>query len=180
VEYVLVALLVVAVIGVAGLSYAQAGSVPEPGKPAPSVGLFTPEGRAFDVSTWKGQRVVLHFHPQDDTPECLEVLRRFVALRPAIEQAGVSLVVIGVASPEATAVYRSQNALDLQTLCDPQGRAARAYGALVNLVFMRFARKTTVLIDASGKVERAWRDIPGPQQVEALRAHLRLPEPLPV
>lgn len=174
-EYVLVGLLVFAVLGVAALSFAQAGSVPDPGKPAPDVGLLTAEGTPVSTTAWKSQRLVLHFHPQDDTPECLDVLRRFDALRPAIEQAGARLIAVGVASPEATAAYRSQHGLGLEMFCDPKGRAARAYGALINLVAMRFARKTTVVIDGWGKVERAWRDVPGPQQVEALRVHLRLP-----
>lgn len=175
VEYVLVALLVFAVVAVAGLSFAQSGSVPAAGKPAPTVGLFTTQGTAVDGLPGKGQRVVLHFHPQDDTPECLDVLRRFDALLPDLERAGVGLLAVGVAAPAATAAYRSQHGLTLPMLCDPTGRTARAYGALVNLVFMRFARKTTVVVDARGKVEGAWRDVPGPQQVEALRAHLQLP-----
>lgn len=174
-EYVLVGMLVFAVLGVAGLSYAQAGSVPSPGKPAPALRLLAADGAPVDLSAWKGHRVVLHFHPQDDTPECLDVLRRLDTLRPAMEQAAVRFIAVGVATPEATAAYRAQYRLGLDMFCDPKGQAARAYGALINLVAMRFARKTTVVIDAWGKVERAWRDAPGPQQVEALVAHLRLP-----
>ena len=56
----------------------------------------------------------------------------------------------------------------MRVLCDPGGKATRAYGALVNLGVMKFARKQVVLVDPWGKVERTWRDPVTPVQVDEL------------
>lgn len=168
-------LVLFAIVGTVGLTLAQSGEPPIPGKPAPALTLVDLQGRPVDVAQWRGRRVVLHFHPHDDTPECLEVLQSLQRLAPQIEQAGIVFAAVGVATPDKTEAYRRQQGLSLPMLCDPRGRTARAYGTLVNLLFMRFARKCTVVIDGRGVVERAWGRSLGPDQVRALTEYLNLP-----
>jgi len=174
VEYVLMGLVIFAIVGTVGLTLAQSGEPSVPGKPAPPLALVDLQGQPVDGSQWHGRRVVLHFHPQDDTPECLEVLQSLQGLLPQIEQAGLAFVAIGVSTPDKAQAYREQQGLSLPMLCDPRGRTARAYGTLVNLMFMRFARKCTVVIDGRGVVERAWGRSLGPEQVRALKEYLGL------
>lgn len=174
-EYVLIGLVLFAIVGTVGLTLAQSGEPPKPGQPAPALSLVDLQGRPVDAAQWRGRRVVLHFHPQDDTPECLEVLQSLQGLLPQLEQAGIAFAAVGVGSAEQGAAYRDQQGLSLPMLCDPRGRTARAYGTLVNLVFLRFARKCTVVIDPRGVVERAWGRSLGPEQVQALKAYLKLP-----
>lgn len=168
------AIVVLGALGVAFLTLAQPGTLPSPGQAAPALALQDPSGSPVSDAGWRGRRLVLHFHPQDETPECLEILGQLQGLNAPLEAAGIVLVPIGVAKPEATADYRVRHSLALKMWCDPQGHSARSYGALVNLGFMRFARKTTVVIDPSGRVEQAWRDATGPEQLQRLRAHLGL------
>ena len=167
-------LVLFAIVGTVALTLAQLGDPPVVGKPAPPLSLVDLEGRPVEAARWRGRRLVVHFHPQDDTPECLEVLRAFQGLLPKIEQAGLAFAAVGVSDPGKALAYRSQQALTLPMFCDPGGRSARAYGTLVNLLFMRFARKCTVVIDGRGVVERAWTRSLGPEQVQAVKDYLRV------
>ena len=167
-EIVLVVMVVFSFAVVAWLTLAQSGEPPAPGKAAPEFRLRGVDGAEHSLSALRGNRAVIVFHPQDETPECLAVVERFAAEAPAIGAAGASLVTVVVSRQEAAAAYATAHAAGLRVLCDPDGRATKAYGALVNLGFMKFARKLIVLVDSRGNVERTWRDAVGPQHVDEL------------
>ena len=169
-EIVLAVMVVLSVVVVAWLTIAQSGEPPAPGAAAPELRLQGTDGAEHSLSALRGKRAVIVFHPQDETPECLAVVERLVAAAPVIEAAGATLATVVVSGREAAEAYARTHAAGLRVLCDPDGRATKAYGALVNLGFMKFARKLIVLVDAGGKVERVWRDAVGPQHVEELLA----------
>ena len=167
-EIVLVVMVVFSVVVVAWLTLAQAGDPPAPGETAPEFRLAGIDGAEHSLAGLRGGRAAIVFHPQDETPECLAVVGRLAAAHPDIASAGASLVTVVVSDPAVADTYAKAHAPGLRVLCDPSGRVAKAYGTLVNLGFMRFAKKLVVLVDANGRVERIWRDPVGPDQVEEL------------
>lgn len=167
-EIVLAVMVVLSVVIVGWLTLAQAGDPPAPGKAAPEFGLTGIDGAPLRLADLRGTRAAIVFHPQDETPECLEVVGRLAAANAAIGSAGAALVTVVVSGPEAAQAYVRAHGEGLRVLCDPAGRAAKAYGTLVNLGFLKFAKKLIVLVDAHGRVERVWRDPVGPQHVEEL------------
>jgi peroxiredoxin len=167
-EIVLVVMIVFSVVVVAWLVYAQSGEPPAPGKAAPEFRLAAIGGGEQTLAALRGARAAIVFHPQDETPECLAVVERLAASAPVIALSGAALVTVVVSEPAVAEAYALAHAPGLRVLCDPAGRAARAYGVLVNLGFLRFAKKLVVLVDARGQVERVWRDPVGPQHVDEL------------
>ncbi len=167
-EIVLAVMVVLSVVIVAWLTLAQAGEPPAPGKAAPEFRLPGIDGAEHSLADLRGGRVAIVFHPQDETPECLAVVGRLAAVHAGIASAGVSLLTVVVSDPAAAGAYAKSHSPGLRVLCDPSGRVAKAYGTLVNLGFMRFAKKLVVLVDANGRVERTWRDPVGPDQVDEL------------
>ncbi|HEX4943245.1 MAG TPA: redoxin domain-containing protein [Usitatibacteraceae bacterium] len=167
-EIVLVVMVVFAFVVVAWLTLAQSGEPPRPGKAAPDFRLQGIDGKEQSLSALRGTRAVIVFHPQDETPECVAVVERLAAAAPAMASAGAWLATVVVSRREAAQAYAGTHAAGLRVLCDADGRAAKAYGALVNLGFMKFARKLIVLVDARGNVERVWRDAVGSEQVDEL------------
>jgi peroxiredoxin Q/BCP len=176
-EIVLILLVVISTLLVAGLTLAQSGEPPAPGRPAPDFRLQALGGEERTLRALSGRRAVLVFHPQDETPECIAFLERFKAIAPQLEAAGASLSTVVVSKAGAADAYARAHGIGIgmTVLCDPEGKAAKAYGALVNLGFMKFARKLTVLVDAHGVVVRSWRDVPGPQHAEELLKALGVP-----
>ena len=174
-EIVLVVMVVFSFVVVGWLAIAQSGEPPAPGKPAPAFMLVGADGAEHEPPFTPGRRGLLVFHPQDETPECLAVVERLASIAPGIEAAGASLAVVVVSSPETARAYAAAHGPNLRVLCDTDGKATKAYGALVNLGFLKFARKLIVLVDGRGHVERVWRDAVGPQQVDDLLKILAAP-----
>jgi peroxiredoxin Q/BCP len=174
-EIVLVVMIAFSAAVVALLTLAQSGEPPAPGKPAPGFRLPGIEGPARSLEDFRGRRLAIVFHPQDGTPECLAVVERLVAAAPAIEAAGAVLVTVVVSPPEAAREYAATRGAAITVLCDADGRVAKAYGTLVNLLLAKFAKKLIVLVDAHGRVERTWRDPVTPANVDELRAALAPP-----
>ena len=171
-EIVLVVMIAFSVAVVAWLTLAQSGEPPKPGAAAPEFRLPTVDGDEQGSASFRGSRAAIVFHPQDETPECLAVVARLVEAAPAAAAAGAILATVVVSGPQAAKAYAAAHGAGLRVLCDADGGVARRYGALVNLGFMKFARKLIVLVDAGGCVERVWRDPVGPQHVDEMRAAL--------
>jgi len=171
-EYVLVGMVVFSTLLIAGIVLAQSGEPPAHGREAPAFDLPGTDGARHSPAAWRGRRAVVFFFPMDDTPECLAVVDRFREAAPRIEAAGALLFAVAVASPEAVKAYAETRAIPFPVLADESGRAAKAWGTLVNFVFFRFAKKLTVVVDAGGRVERLWRDGAGVGHVSEVVAHL--------
>lgn len=171
-EYVLIALVVIPAAAVAFLAFAQSGDPPAPGAPLPSFRLPGTDGASHSDAALKGHPAVLFFFPMDETPECLAVARAFAEALPRFEAAGAKLLAIAVATPEAASGYAKAHGLPFPILADAEGRAARAFGSLVNLLVLRFAKKLTVLSGADGRVKAIWRDNAGADQVAQVLARL--------
>jgi peroxiredoxin Q/BCP len=167
-EIVLVVMVVFSVVVVAWLTLAQSGEPPAPGRPAPEFHLSGIDGAEHSLAGLRGRRAVIVFHPQDDTPECLAVVERLAAASAAIADSGATLVTVVVSDQAAAEAYAKAHGPGDRVLCDPAGRVAKAYGAIVNLGFLKFAKKLIVLVDAQGRVERLWRDPVSPESVGEL------------
>jgi peroxiredoxin Q/BCP len=167
-EIVLVVMVVFSVVVVTWLTLAQSGEPPARGKPAPEFRLKGTDGAEHALAQSRGRRAVLVFHPQDDTPECLAVLQRLSDAAAEIEAAGIWLATVVVSDTGTAQAYAAMHGPGSCVLCDTDGRVTKSYGALVNLGFMRFARKLIVLADTRGNVEHVWRDAVGPQHVDEL------------
>ena len=171
-EYVLIGIIAFATLLIGGLVVAQSGEPPARGREVPPFDLPGSDGARHSPAAWRGRRAVVFFFPMDDTPECLAVVERFKEAAPRIEAAGARLLAVAVATPAAVKAYAEAQEIPFPVLADESGRAARAWGTLVNFVFYKFAKKLTVVVDAGGRVERLWRDGAGPGHVDEVVALL--------
>jgi peroxiredoxin Q/BCP len=130
------------------------------GAPAPEFSLPTAGGGSIDLASLKGKAVVLYFYPKDDTPGCTKEAIDFNRLRREFEAAGA--VILG-ASPDSVAShdkFRKKHGLELELAADEKTSMLSAYGvwgqkSMYGKTFMGVAR-TTVLIDAEGRIARVW------------------------
>jgi peroxiredoxin Q/BCP len=175
-EIVLVLMLVFGFAVVGLLIFSQAGEPPRRGSRAPEFTLPDQGGRERTLAEFRGRRLALFFFPMDETPECLAVIDRFRARRADLEATATALVAVAVTRPDAAAAYGRTHGFVDPILCDGPGKVAKAYGALVNVVVMKLARKLFVVVDAQGRVLRAFADITSPDHVDALLAYLASPE----
>ena len=132
----------------------------EVGKPAPDFALVADDGRTVSLKEFRGKRVVLYFYPKDDTPGCTVEACSFRDRLPDVSSRGA--VVLGVSRDDTGAHvrFREKFHLNFPLLSDPDGSIHRAYGAWGEKTMYGKTTegviRSTVLIDAKGRVARHW------------------------
>lgn len=134
----------------------RAGELPIIGKPAPDFSLPDQNGIQHDLQEYRGKWLVLYFYPKDDTPGCTQ---EACAFRDDLNQiAGLGAQVVGVSVDDTSshAEFAKKYHLPFPLLSDRTAETADRYGALMNLFFIKFARRHTFLIDPQGNVSKIY------------------------
>lgn len=140
------------------------------GSTAPDFHLPADGGDKIRLSGLRGKPVVVYFYPKDDTPGCTKEAIAFTGLASQFESLGVT--VIGI-SPDNVAKhdkFKAKHDLAVTLAADTETETALAYGVWVEKSmygkkYMGIER-STFLIDAQGKVVRAWRKVKVPGHAE--------------
>ena len=126
------------------------------------VGDKAPEIRIgdFDLSNFKGKRVVLYFYPKADTPGCTVESCEFRDHSKSFAKKGA--VIVGV-SPDKSAAqdkFKEKYDLPFEMVPDSEKEAAEAYGVwkeknMYGRKVMGIER-TTFVIGPDGKIEKIY------------------------
>lgn len=130
------------------------------GQAAPDFTLPRNGGDLLTLSDLRGQKVVLFVYPQDGTPTCTDENRQFS--ERAAEFAAAGAVVIGL-SPDSVRKHDNfvaKHELQIPLLSDPDKSVIEPWGLwvqkkLYGREYMGVER-TTILIDAEGRVAQVW------------------------
>ncbi len=146
------------------------------GATAPAFSLPGDDGQTHTLAEHRGHPVVVYFYPKDDTPGCTLEAHQFRDARAALAKR--KAVVFGVSrdSIAAHCRFRDKYALGFRLLSDPEAKTIAAYGAWgeknnYGKVSMGIVR-TTVVIDAAGKVKRVFPRVKVKEHVDAVLAAL--------
>ena len=128
------------------------------GQKAPAFSGKDQNGNKVSLKDFKGQKVVLYFYPEDDTPGCTA---QACNLRDNYsELQGQGYVVIGVSPNDEASHQKFAGKYDLPfpLLADPKHTIIEKYGVWgeKNLYGRKFMglHRTTFLIDEKGAIER--------------------------
>ena len=133
------------------------------GDKAPDFELPTASGEMLKLSKLRGKPVVVYFYPKDDTTGCTAEAKDFTRLAPELKRAGVEVVGISPDSAESHKRFAAKYDLKVRLAADSDKAVALAYGVWVEKSM--YGRKymgvdrSTFLIDADGKVAKAWRKV---------------------
>ena len=147
-----------------------------PGDVAPDFSLPDADGQPVTLSGLRGQRVIVYFYPAAMTPGCTKEACDFRDNLGVLAGAGLTVLGISPDKPEKLARFRDKEALNFTLLADPDREVLRAYGAYGEK--MNYGKKTvgvirsTFVIDADGKIERAYYNVRATGHVERLRKDL--------
>ena len=151
---IVVVLIVLAALLVARA--ARAGELPEAGKPAPDFNLPDQNGKQHALQDYRGKWLVLYFYPKNDTPGCTQQACAFRDDLNQISELGAQVVGVSVDDSDSHAAFAKKYHLPFPLLADSKGAVAASYGALMNLGFMKVARRYTFLIDPQGNVGKVY------------------------
>jgi peroxiredoxin Q/BCP len=150
----------------------------EPGEDAPDFTLPDADGREVSLSSYRGQRVVVYFYPAAMTPGCTKQACDFRDSLSDLAAHDVAVLGISPDAPAKLAKFRDKEALTFPLLSDADRAVMQAYGAygekkMYGKVSVGVIRSTFV-IDADGKIEKAQYGVKATGHVARLRAELGL------
>ncbi|MCB9527318.1 MAG: thioredoxin-dependent thiol peroxidase [bacterium] len=135
----------------------------EAGQPAPDFTLPSDTEGDVTLSGLIGRPVVLYFYPKDDTPGCTTEACDFRDRMARVAAAGATVLGVSRDSVKRHAGFRSKYSLNFPLLSDSEGEVHRLYGAWgEKKMYGRTTVgpiRTTVLIDAQGRVSRVWSSV---------------------
>jgi peroxiredoxin Q/BCP len=89
------------------------------------------------------------------------------------EAAGAAVCGISVNDSTSHAAFARKYSLPYALLTDRDGATARRFGSLLDLVFVRFARRNTFLVDPQGRIVKSYLGVNPAQNARDVLADLR-------
>lgn len=133
------------------------------GKAAPNFALPDQDGNRVQLKDFKGQSVVLYFYPKDLTPGCTQEACDFNDHLSKFRKQGAAILGISRDSVKSHKKFAEKHGLAFPLLADEEGQVTEAYGvwqekSMYGRKYMGIVR-TTILIDAKGKVAQIWENV---------------------
>jgi peroxiredoxin Q/BCP len=149
-----------------------------PGDTAPGFTLVDADETSHSLEEFRGSRVVVYFYPAALTPGCTKQACDFRDNLALLDDAGVAVVGISPDVPAKLAKFRDKEALTFPLLSDPDHGVLAAYGAWGEKTLygkkVTGVIRSTVVIDAEGRVERAFYNVKATGHVAKLLRDLAL------
>ena len=146
------------------------------GDRAPAFTLPDQDGTRVSLKDFAGKQVVVYFYPADDTPGCTKEACQFNDNLRAFSRAGVAVVGISPDNAAKHTKFRSKYGLKFPLLPDADHGVKERYGARGEKTM--YGKKTvgvirsTFLIGANQKVQRAWYNVRADGHAEKVLAEL--------
>ena len=148
------------------------------GDPAPDFTLPDADGNPVSLAGFRGRRVIVYCYPAALTPGCTVQAVDFTAAAGDLADAGLDIVGVSPDPVEKLARFRDEEDLRITLVSDPDKQVMRAYGAygpkklygkdVVGVI------RSTFVIDAEGRIERASYNVKATGHVAKLRRDLGL------
>lgn len=146
------------------------------GTQAPDFALLNADGQKVSLADYRGRNVIVYFYPEAATPGCTTEACDFRDNLASLQASGYDVLGISPDSPEKLAAFTGDFALTFPLLSDEDHTVALAYGAwgekLVDGEVVDGLVRSTVALDAEGKVMLAQYQVKAHDHVAALKAEL--------
>lgn len=124
----------------------------------------------FQLSQFRGKKLVLFFYPKDNTPGCTTESLQFRELYPLFQKADTEIIGISRDSIRSHDGFKSKLDLPFELISD----ADEMVCAMFDVIVMKsmYGKKvcgierSTFIIDAGGKIVKEWRGVKVPGHVD--------------
>jgi peroxiredoxin Q/BCP len=147
------------------------------GGQAPTFDLPRDGGERVSLADYAGQKLVIFFYPRADTPGCTREAIDFTRLNGDFAAVGTAVLGVSADPIKTQESFRNKHQLSIPLVSDETHEMLEAYGAwgeksMYGRTFQGVLR-TTVLIDASGRIARIWRGVKVDGHADAVLATAR-------
>lgn len=142
------------------------------GQQAPDFEILSDTGETFRLSAHKGERLLLYFYPQANTPACDDQNAAFSQHLAAFRALGIEPIGISPDPADKLQKMRKTKGLSQRLLSDPEHKAIGPYGVWgekqnYGRTYMGLIR-STVLVEADGTIGQVWPNIRAKGHVDRL------------
>jgi peroxiredoxin Q/BCP len=146
------------------------------GDTAPGFSLTAADGSTVSLADFTGEHVVVYFYPAAMTPGCTTQACDFRDSLASLQGAGYKVVGVSPDKPEKLAKFVERDAITFPLLSDPEHKVLEEYGAWgekknYGKTYVGVIR-STVVVDAEGRVEVAKYNVKAAGHVASLRKQL--------
>lgn len=128
------------------------------GQQAPDFSGTDQDGNSITLADLKGQKAVLYFYPEDDTPTCTVQACNLRDNYTRLQEAGIKVLGISPDEIKKHQAFRKKFSLPFTLLADPEHKIITAYGVWgeKNMYGRKYQglHRTTFLIDENGMIEK--------------------------
>jgi peroxiredoxin Q/BCP len=137
--------------------------MPKEGTLAPNFTAKDANGETVRLKDLRGQKVVLYFYPQDDTPGCTKEACSFRDAFADYKKRDIKILGVSVDSEASHKKFTAKYKLPFTLLADPDHSIADAYGVYGEKKFMgrtyMGVKRITFLIDEKGRIKKVFEKV---------------------
>jgi peroxiredoxin Q/BCP len=119
---------------------------------APDFTLQNHEGQMVQLSSLRGNWVLLYFFPLSDTPACACQANEFTGLIRNLNETGAYPLAICVEMPDMVDVYRAKYQLPFTVLGDEHTKVTKLYDAWKGGEYNGVTQRTAILVNPNGQI----------------------------
>lgn len=128
------------------------------GQKAPAFTGVDQDGNKVSLTDLKGQKLVLYFYPEDDTPTCTVQACNLRDNYSLLKKNGFKVIGVSPNDEESHQNFREKFSLPFTLLADPQHKIIEKYGVWgeKNLYGRKYMglHRTTFVIDENGVIQK--------------------------
>ena len=130
----------------------------KPGDKAPAFAGIDQQGNKLSLSDYKGQKIVLYFYPEDDTPTCTTQACNLRDNYALLKKHGLNVIGVSPDDEKKHSKFQQKYDLPFTLVADPSHKIIDKYGVwgeklLYGRRYMGLHR-TTFLIDEKGVIRK--------------------------
>ncbi len=129
--------------------------------------------RLIAISDYWGKWLVLYFYPKDDTPGCTTEACKFRDDISVLQRLGVEVLGVSTDDVKSHKEFAEKYHLPFSLLSDPKGETGKAYGALLSLGPLTFAKRHSFIIDLRGRIAKVYREVNAKRHSDEVIADLK-------
>ena len=126
--------------------------------------------KPFQLSQFRGKKLVLFFYPKDNTPGCTTESLQFRELYPIFQKAGTEIIGISRDSIRSHDGFKSKLELPFELISDADEMVCTMFDVIVMKSMygkkVRGIERSTFIIDAAGQIVKEWRGVKVPGHVD--------------
>ncbi len=128
------------------------------GKKAPDFTGTCQDGNILSLSNFKGDKVILFFYPEDDTPTCTIQACNLRDNYTALQKEGFTVIGVSPNDEKSHQKFKTKFDLPFTLIADPQHKIIKRYGVWgeKNLYGRKYLglHRTTFVIDEKGIIKK--------------------------